>query len=359
MNVKIVPAFIKMAVFGIGLFGPLAAFAEPLAIVKAQKAVHVDYTPELVLVGEVDARYHNDIAFRVTGRVSERLVGVGDHVTKGQILARLDPQQQKADLDAARASVASSSAILTNASLSLDRQKALLSKGFTTRSDYDSAEQDFRVAQGNLDGAKARLADAEKTLDETILRADEDGVITERSAEVGQVVQPGEKVFAIARDGERDAVFQVFEGLLSDDLEGSDFSIWLQSDPDVKTVGHLREISPTIDPVTGSVKVKLSIQNPPAEMTLGAPVAGAARFRSERTVILPWSSLSSTDNEPAVWVVDTQSQAVSLRKVTVARYENNRILIEDGLEDGEIIVTAGGQYLYPGLKVETVLQEAE
>ncbi|MBD8893895.1 efflux RND transporter periplasmic adaptor subunit [Roseibium litorale] len=359
MKLKIFPAFLKVAVISCGALLPFAATAEPLAVVKVQKVEQVGYTPELVLTGEVDARYHNDIAFRVAGRISERLAGVGDHVIKGQILARLDLQQQKSDLDAARASVASSSAILTNASLSLDRQKALLSKGFTTRSDYDSAEQDYRVAQGNLEGAKARLADAEKTLDETILRAEEAGVITERSAEAGQVVQPGEKVFSIARDGDRDAVFQVYEGLLSNDLEGSDFSIWLVSDPGVKATGHLREISPTIDPATGSVRVKLSILNPPEGMTLGAPISGAARFREERTVILPWSSLSSQDDDPAVWVVDPQTSRVSLRKVMVSRYDNNRILLGDGLSDGEIVVTAGGQYLYPGLKVETVLQEAE
>lgn len=359
MNAKIVPAFLKLVLLSGSLLLSAAASAAPVAIVQAEKVAHVDYTPDLALVGEIDARYHNDIAFRVAGRMIERLVSVGDHVTKGQVLARLDPQQQQSDLDAARAAVASTSAILTNASLSLDRQKSLLSKGFTTRSDYNSAEQDYRVAKGNLEGAKARLADAKKTLDETILRADEDGVITDRVAEVGQVVQPGEKVFSLARDGERDAVFQVNEGLLSDGPPESGFSIWLVSDPDVKAVGRLREISPTIDPATGSVKVKLSIENPPPEMTLGAPISGAASFRQERTVILPWSALSSTDNKPAVWVVDPQTDTVSLRQVEVSRYENNRILLSGGLEDGEIVVTAGGQYLYPGLKVETVLREAK
>ena len=82
-------------------------------------------------------------------------------------------------------------------------------------------------------------------------------------------------------------------------------------------------------------------------MTLGAAVTGSAQFKARRLVILPWSALASRDGEPAVWVVNRQTRAVSLKPVTIDAYKTGELLIRDGLEPGEIVVTAGGQLLRP------------
>ncbi len=326
----------------------MAESGRDLLIVKTSVVKFAQYMPELAVTGDVEARYHNDLAFRVSGRVSDRLVDIGDHVTKGQILAKLAPEEKQADLEAAQASVNSIKATLRQASLTLKRQKALLAKGFTTLSDHDTAQEAYRVAKGNLDAAEARLSEAEQSLDDTILRAEENGVITARQAEVGQVVQPGGTVFSIARDGSRDAVLKVFEAFLANRLASPEFRVHLVSDPEVKAVAHLRETSPTVDPATGTVKLKLSIDNPPASMTLGAPVTVVANLTAQRVAILPWSALASIDGKPAVWVVDPKTSKVDMRLIQIARHETERILISDGLEDGETVVTFGAQLLSPG-----------
>ncbi|MEJ8475059.1 efflux RND transporter periplasmic adaptor subunit [Roseibium algae] len=319
---------------------------EPLAV-KTQRVEFVEYTPQLSVTGDVEARYHNDLAFRVSGRVSERLVDIGDHVAKGQVLAKLAPEEKQADLEAAKANVSSIEATLRQASLTLKRQKALLDKGFTTLSDHDSAQEAYRVATGNLDAAEARLSEAQQSLDDTILRSEESGVITQRSVEVGQVVQPGSTVFSIASDGPRDAVLKVFEALLANRLATPEFHIHLVSDPSVEAVARMREISPTVDPATGTVKLKLSIDNPPASMTLGAPVTVVANLIGQRVAMLPWSSLASLDGKPAVWIVDPETDTVDLHLVQIARHETERVLISDGLADGEVVVTFGTQLLSP------------
>ena len=76
------------------------------------------------------------------------------------------------------------------------------------------------------------------------------------------------------------------------------------SDPAVTAKGTVREISPTVDRSTGTVRVKVGIEHPPAAMTLGAAVVGEGRFQPRKLVVVPWSALSSGNGQPAVWTVD-------------------------------------------------------
>src|SRR5215469_8274946 len=101
----------------------------------------------VTLTGEVQARFRADLAFRVSGRVVERLVEVGAHVDAGQALARLDPAEQKADLDAAIAAVTASESQLRVATATFERQKTLLSNGFTTRVAFDQAQEELQSAE--------------------------------------------------------------------------------------------------------------------------------------------------------------------------------------------------------------------
>ncbi len=345
-------AVLTASVLMAGFAAAPAARAGGAIPVKTTTVHFVDYSPYLIVTGDVEARHQIDVAFRVSGRVSERLVEVGDHVTSGQLLARLEPKEKKADLEAAEASVTSKNAVLKQASLTMQRQKSLLDKGFTTRSDFDSAQESYRVAQETLKVAEANLSQAKQNLDDTNLRAEEDGVITARSVEVGQVVQPGTAVFSIARDGGRDAVFRVFEALFANKLAVPDFSLKLISDPSVTAEAHVREISPAIDEETGTVKLKATIKSPPPQMTLGAPISGTAKFAAETLATLPWTALSSINGNPAVWIVSPKDQTVRLQPVTIARHETGRFFVSKGLKDGDIVVTAGGQYLYAGVRVE-------
>ena len=92
-----------------------------------------------------------------------------------------------------------------------ERQKTLIASGFTTRTVYDQAQEGLRTAEGALEAAKAQLGTAKDALGYTELRAEAAGVITARNLEVGQVVQAAQPVFTLAQDGERDAVFDVYE----------------------------------------------------------------------------------------------------------------------------------------------------
>ena len=188
-----------------------ATSVKPAAFVRVEIVKSRDQQTSITLTGEVQARFRADLAFRVSGRVLDRLVDVGAHVDAGDVLARLDPTEQKADVDAGMAAVASAEARLRVARATFERQNHLLSSGFTTRVAFDQTQERLRTAEGSLEAAKAQLGTAKDALSYTELRADAAGVITARSLEVGQVVQAAQAIFTLAHDGERDAVFNVYE----------------------------------------------------------------------------------------------------------------------------------------------------
>ncbi|RYC11695.1 efflux RND transporter periplasmic adaptor subunit [Ciceribacter ferrooxidans] len=294
--------------------------------------------------GEIKARVESDLSFKISGRVISRTAGVGDHVMAGQVLATLDPTEQKADLESARAAVASQEATLRMTSSVLTRRKALTQTGAMSQQNLDSALQQYQSAGKDLEAARAKLETAIEALQQTELRADADGTITDRDVETGQVVQASTTVFTLAHDGERDAVFNVQESAISRTVPQS-MEVALLSRPDVKAQATPREVSPALDRSLGTVRVKLAISNPPAEMTLGsAIIANVVLARRER-VSIPWQSMFSKAGKPAVWVVDPDTKITRMKPVIIERYDASRVVLSGGLQAGELIVVEGGQFL--------------
>ncbi|WP_237476956.1 efflux RND transporter periplasmic adaptor subunit [Lichenibacterium dinghuense] len=335
---------------------PAAADGEPspkpLLRVKVATAVASDLAPAITLTGDVQARYTSDLSFRAAGKIATRTVEVGQHVTADQVLATLDPAEQTANLQNARAALASAQALLTQAQLGFARQKSLMASGYTTRSAFDNAEQSLRTTQAAVDSARAALGTAEEQLGFTELRAGVAGIVTARDAEVGQVVSAGTRVFTLAQDGPRDAVFEVYEALLVSPPNGG-IAVALQSDPSVTAAGTVREIAPTVNPTSGTVRVKIDLGATPPRMSLGATVLGTGHFRAQRGIVLPWSALFRQGDGPAVWVMGPDG-TVALRPVTVTRYLDDAMVLSSGVEAGQRVVTAGIQFLRPGQRVEAV-----
>lgn len=330
---------------------------QPKAVI-AVAARSTDFASSATLSGSVTARIETQLSFRVSGRIIERNVEVGSHVKAGDILARIDPAQQQADVDVAKAGLEAAQAQLRQATLALKRQKELLVTQITSKANYDQAEAALRTAEGTADAARAVLASAKDTLSFTYLRADADGIITTRNAEVGQVQQAAQTVFTLAHDGTRDAVFHVFESLFLNNPADASIEVSLLSDPSVKITAPVREVSPTIDASTGTIRVKVDLGESGSIMPLGAIVTGRFSYQSKQVIILPWTAMASVDGKPAVWLIDPDSNKVSLQKVQVSDYETGLFAVTDGLKDGDLIVSEGGKLLRIGQQVSMLKKEA-
>jgi RND family efflux transporter MFP subunit len=324
----------------------------PLTRVTAVTAEAVDFAPIVTLTGAIAARVQADLSFRISGKITERLVNPGDHVVKGQLLATLDPDEQQAELASAQAGVTSAEASERQTRAAFERQRELLARGNTTRREYDQADASLRTANAQLEQAQADLKLAQDQLSYTELRADADGIITARNAEVGQVVAQAQPVYTLAHDGPRDAIFNVQEWALANVAVGQGLAISLVADPAVKTVGDVREISPAVDPSTATVRVIVGLRQTPHAMDLGALVNASGSMKQQKVMLLPWASLFEIAGRPAVWVIDPAGRTVSLKPVTISRYIRDRIVVADGLQPGELVVSAGVQMLRPGQKVE-------
>jgi membrane fusion protein, multidrug efflux system len=348
------PGGLAVALVAIALSGCNDNVAAPItraAIVRTEIVQPRDRQASVTLTGEVQARFRADLSFRVGGRVVARYVDVGAHVQAGEVLALLDPAEQEADVDAATAALLAAESQLRVAKVTFERQKALIASGFTTRTVYDQAQEGLRTAEGVLEAAKAQLGTSKDVLGYTALRAEAAGVITARNLEVGQVAQAAQPVFSLAQDGERDAVFDVYESIFFGDLDDSRVSLALVSDAGVMASGYVREVSPAIDAKSSTIRVKVAIQDPSAAMTLGSAVAGTVKAKAQQQIALPWSALAAAGSKPAVWTVDPATKTAVLKPVTIGSYEAREVLIKAGLKPGERVVIDGGKLLSVGQAV--------
>ena len=324
------------------------ARAKPATLVRTELVRLQPRQTVIVLTGDVQARVRTELSFRVSGRVIERMVDVGAHVNAQDVLARIDPTEQQADMEGAKAVVSAAEAQLKVATATFERQKFLMTSGFTTRASFDQAQEALRTAQGSLDAAQAQLGTTRDALTYTELRASASGVITARNIEVGQVAQSGQSAYTLAQDGARDGVFDVYESIFLGQPESNVIKMTLVSDPSVTAQGPVREVSPTVDPKTATVRVKVAIENPPAAMTLGSAITGEGRERAVERIMLPWSALTAAAEAPAVFVVAPKTNTVSLRSIVLGSYENETFIVRSGLHVGERVVTEGGKLLRPG-----------
>lgn len=341
-----------------------ALYSAHRVAVSAETVKVTEYRPQLVLTGAVAARNLINLAFRASGQVTERNADVGQKVEAGDLLARIDAVEQQAVLRSAQASLNAAQAQLVQATANYARQQALLKQGFTTRSQFGTAEENKQRAESALISAQSQMKNAQDMMSYTELRAPRSGVVTARNIEAGQLVQAAQTAFTIAADGERDAVFDVQEALAAhaEQIVGKSgtaalpqVSLSLVSDPVVAATGHVREIAPVVNATTGTVRIKVELDTPPAAMTLAAPVTGTLSLPAVRAVVLPWSTMTAQDGKPAVWVLDPQTNSVTSVLVDVLDYEREKIIISDGLKDGQMVITRGGQMLGEGSVVDLLM----
>jgi len=324
---------------------------EPVRPVRVLTVEKLPGGETVTLTGSIQAQDDVALAFRVGGQLIERNVNVGDRLRAGQVVARLDAVNERNAVDAARANLAGAMARLVEARNTVARYQPMLARGFVARAQFDRAVEARDAAQAQVDAVQAQVNTAENQLGFTTLVADGPGTVTARGAEPGEVVAAGAMIVRLARQSGRDAVFDVPARVIEAASAEDPVTVTLSSDPRVTATGRVREVSPQADPVTRTFKVRVGLATPPEAMRLGSTVTGAIALGGTAGIKIPTSALTATGGAPAVWTLDPASNIVALRNVDVVRYELDRVLVSQGLEPGELVVTAGVQTLRPGQEV--------
>lgn len=332
-----------------------------LPVIRYVRTVTVEpprRAPDLSFTGHVEAQDQASLAFRIGGRLAERLVGVGASVSEGETVARLDPENELNDLRSAQAALTAAQGDLRKANNQFQRQSHLLERHITTRADFESAKQARTAARAQVDAAQARVRSAEDVVGFTTLKADAPGIVTRVGAEPAEVVAAGRMIVQLARREGRDAVFEIPADLARQIVPGMQVRVSLNGEAGAEAGGRVREIAPQADPVTRTFRVRVGLADPPAAFRLGAAVSGSVRAGEAAAISVPATALTQRDKATGAWVVDPKNLTVSLRKLDVASWDPAAAKISKGLDIGDIVVTAGAGLLREGQRVRLIGAES-
>lgn len=335
------------------VFFAFGAMAQPADLrVEYVTARQESLAVELQLSGTIEALDSVDLGFRQSGRIVEVLVEEGDRVEAGEALARLDSVQQDQALKVAQANLAAAEAAQAQALQASDRARAMLDRGVGTRAARDEAVQALSEAQGSVQRAKSATEQAGRAVEETVLRAPQASVVTNRAVAPGQIVGAAQPAFSLATLDGLEAVFQAPDHPLLREAMGREVLLTTIDIDRPAMTATVTEIAPLVDPQTGTVTLRARLAPVTGSISLlGAAVQGHLQIAVDAGVVLPWTALMRQGESAAVWVVDAEDR-VRLAPVRINRFGKGTVYVADGIAAGETVVGAGSQLLYPGRRVQ-------
>jgi RND family efflux transporter MFP subunit len=306
--------------------------------------------------GVVTARVQSDLGFRVSGKVVQRLVDVGQNVRAGQPLMRIDITDYAHAITTQTENVNAAQARADQAVADEVRYRGLVVSGAVSASNYDQvkAAADFALAQ--LAAAKSQEKIARNQGDYSVLLADAQGTVVATMAEPGQVVAAGQSVVKLAHAGPREAAVYLPE--TNRPALGSVAHATLYGGTE-NIPARLRQLSDSADPETRTFEARYVLGGSEAKAPLGSTVTiQLLQAGTADSIPVPNAAITDRGNGPAVWVFHRDTSTVSLRPVSILRLGQENAWLTSGVRPGEEIVALGAHLLTDGEHVRVAETEA-
>jgi RND family efflux transporter MFP subunit len=326
--------------------------------------------------GYVTARREATVSSKVTGKVLEVLIEEGMRVTNGQVLARLDDANVKTSLDvavaqlaSAKAALAETEAQLTNANLTYQRTIELAKQHISSQSDLDLAESNAKSLQAHLAQQKLDVVVAERQviewqqqLDDMIIRAPFDGVITTKDAQPGEMISPVSAGGGYTRTGIGTIVdmksleieIDVNESYINRVESNQAVEATLDAYPDWKIPCKVIAIIPTADRDKSTVKVRVGFDKLDPRILPDMSIKVAFRDNAGTTagyaVVIPKGAVLNRDGRDVVFIV--QDGHAERRAVTVTDTQGDDSVVSAGVSAGEKVVVGAPANLQDGMSVK-------
>ncbi|WP_376745842.1 efflux RND transporter periplasmic adaptor subunit [Sinorhizobium psoraleae] len=331
---------------------------EVIRPVKVVEIVGGGNQRELDYSGSVKARTEMNLGFRVNGKITERLVNIGDRVKPGDLLARVDPTDYQLAVKSAEATLAAAEKQVETTALTRMRAEQLFTKEFSSKAELDQAALLYDQAVSTRDAAASSLDQAKNQVTYTDLKSDQNGIVTAINADIGQVVGTGTPVVTVAVDGEKEVQIAVPEMEISEFKPGKTVKAHFWSDEALVLDGKVREVSGSADQQSRTFSVRVSLPTDP-RVLLGMTATIEAVANSQPSVSIPLSALAEKDGRKIVWVVDRDSSTVHARDVKLAEFTGDGVRVAEGLGQGDLVVAAGTQFMTEDLKVKLPAAEQQ
>ncbi|MGD0503897.1 MAG: efflux RND transporter periplasmic adaptor subunit [Steroidobacteraceae bacterium] len=308
------------------------------------------------IIGTISARFDTPIGVEGDGgRVSAVLVEAGDHVHRGQVLARIDTsvlEPQVANLQAALELARAESEL---AAAEYRRAQAVGAAGALSAEETEKRRSNSVTAAAKVKVAAAQLAEADAKLARAQVRAPGEGTLLTRTVEVGQTVAPGATLFRLAEGNEVELRGEVAEQDLSLLKVGQDVNVRLTGTSTVYP-GRVRLLGAVIDPQTRLGLVRISL-TPDPNLRPGAFARADVTVSNAERIVLPQTAVLTDDKGSYVLVVDSQDK-VERRPVKVSGMVASGVTIADGIDKKDRVVATAGAFLQLGETVRPVAQAA-
>lgn len=314
--------------------GAAAVKEELLPAVKV-----VDAKSEIVPIDEkysvtLQAYAINNIAPQSGGRIISIKAEVGDFVEKGQVLAQMDKAQlEQAELQ------------LNNLKSEYDRAKALYEKGGVSKSDFETIELQYKVANTTY----------ENLLTNTILKSPLNGVVSARNYDEGDMYTMSAPLYVVQQINPIKAFVAVSEKNYSLLKKGIEVEFTPEALNGKTYVGKVTRIHPTVDAATHTIVAEVTIDNPKFELRPGMYSSARVIFSKGDVIVVPDTAVLKQQGSGVrtVYVLKADG-TVELRIVEVGRHIGSEYVILSGVQAGEKVVVSGQSLLRSGIKVEVI-----
>jgi RND family efflux transporter MFP subunit len=343
--------------------GP-GAFTQPPMTVELTRVSRASMQEYVEVVGSLIGAATVDVVPRAQGRLQTLAVRIGDPVTQGQVLAKVEDQelreqlrQSDASYEVARATIRQREADLSFAKTNLDRNKSLFERSLLPRQSLDDAEARFQASQAQLDLAQAQLQAASSRRDElrinlanTTVNSPVTGFVAKRLVDPGAYVTQNVTLLSVVDISTVRLVVNLVERDLRKVTVGASGSVSVDAYPGEQFTGRVARVAPVLDPATRTAEMEVEVPNGPGRLKPG--MYARVRLLSSRkadALVVPKAAVVDSQGRKGVFLVQ-QSQAV-FRVVTVGLEEPTRIEVTNGLNDGDNVVTTGASALRDGARV--------
>lgn len=316
----------------------LALFAIAVAPVARAEIQTRTLQPQTVPVlrqfdGQVEAINAATVSGQTSGRVADIRFDVGDRVPAGAVIIRLVSEDQQGGLQQAQAALADAGAGLNVDQLELKRIQELFGKGVVSKADLDRAKGRVQSREAQVKNAEGALRRAQQQLSYTVVKAPFAGVVSERHIELGEAVNPGTPLMSGFDPDHLRVVVNIPQGIADQ----------VKADPKARVragqqtlVPEKTLIYPTANPVSGTVKVRLSLPQGSHGLLPGQWVKVAFDLGQGQQLLIPQSAVMHRSQVSAVYV--QTAQGLQLRNVRLGRQSGDQVAVSAGLNAGDVLV---------------------
>jgi membrane fusion protein, multidrug efflux system len=325
------------------------------------------------LVGRLSPTRQADVRARVPGVLEKRLYKEGSTVREGQVLFQIDPAPLRAALDAAEGALAQAQAQATNAHVTAQRNRELVSSGLVSRSDLDNAEASERSTSAAVQQAKANVETARINLGYATVRAPISGRASQQKVTEGALVGQGEATLLTTVE-QIDPIYVNFDQAAvelekvrraqasgSITLAGNNkatVQLTLSDGSPYGRSGTLDFADASVDPATGAIALRGIIPNPDGQLLPGMYVNVHLTIgTTNNAYLVPQAGLLRDNTGPYVLAVSSDNKVVQ-KRVTADSVRNTDWVVTAGLVSGDRIIVSGVQNARPGAPVTVVANES-